>query len=141
SFYARVGQVIALPHVESYVDSSGCCGAIWEANGAGAQIQFPILTNLAGNPTWSLDLRAFSGGKLRLSAVVQMPDSNLALLADGSNSVVELPLLSRYSGAGHTLGLTAQNRGGIQISNLTRLNRGSVTKTSGGLIDLIQLTN
>lgn len=139
SFYARAGQQIALPNIASFTDSSGCCGAVWEANGTGAVVRLPALTNLAGNPTWAMEVRALAGGLMELSSVTTLPDSHLYALADGTNSIVDLSSLPEFLGVSRTLTLEARNAGLIRLDSLTRLNRATLALRNTGFLPTAQL--
>ncbi len=141
SLFVRAGSMLSLPGVRNYTDTSGCCGAAWEANGAGAILTLPGLTNVAGNSIWAMETRALFGGRVELSAVVAVGDRNLSARADGSNSLVNLSGLREFRGASGYLNLNAISQGTVLVTNLTRFNRGSITLESGGVIPHTQLTN
>ncbi len=140
SLSALSGAIISLPALSRYVDTSGCCGSLWLASGIGSAIQLGGLTNLAGNPTWSMAMQALNGGSVNVSNVVKIDDSNVSFLADGSNSVVHLQGLTTYTN-NRVIALEARNNGVIQASNLVNAQRVNITIGATGNIATTQLQN
>jgi hypothetical protein len=68
SLYASGGAVLSLPQVVSYQRPGGG-GATWQASGAGSRIVLAGLTNLAGNSSAWHYVRAYSGGRVELTAL------------------------------------------------------------------------
>lgn len=139
-FYVRGGSSLSLPGIQTYVDTSGCCGAAWEAAN-GSLLEFPNLTQLRGNPTWANGIRAYSGGRVDLGAVTTILNSQIGFLAEGSNSVVVLTNLVDFATTGGGMSLTARNQGTIEIPRLEDATRVGITLQSGGTIPILKITN
>lgn len=139
SLTAFGGATISLPAVATYADLSGCCGADWQANGAGSAITLAGLTNLAGNPTWGMTVRSLAGGQVQLPATTRVSEGNIGFLADGVGSVVSLPVLASPATPGRDVNYEARNSGSIQIPSLADGLGATFTIRSGGQLNLAQL--
>ena len=134
------GSVLVFPNVPSFFDSSGCCGALWQANGGGSRLEFPVLSSFIGNPTWAQLVRAQSGGHIELPLVHRMVGALTSLLADGTNSQINCGNLSAVSHAGTAL--EARNAGLLDLTPGTFLaTNATLTIQSGGqmLVGAVEL--
>jgi len=136
---AQNGALLSLPTLATYTDTSGCCGALFEAVGAGSALDMPALTNLTGNPTWAMNVRALAGGQVQLTAAARVTDGYVNFLADGSGSVVALPILATQSNPGRILSFEARNLGSIQTPQLVDGAGATFTLRTGGSLSLGQL--
>ena len=134
------GGSLTFPGLTTFADNAGCCGALWEANGAGTFLSFPALTNLTGNPTWSPTIRALAGGQVLLGSVMQIPDSYVSFFADGTNSLITLNNLAAYEGPTRTISFEARNAGSISAPLLIDGAKSSFVVRSGATLNLSQLT-
>ncbi|MBT8136362.1 MAG: hypothetical protein KJO54_05020, partial [Gammaproteobacteria bacterium] len=164
SFELGNGSTTAFPLVTSYllddiaIDFNNV--ALWEAEGIGTQLSFPNLTSIqVGQPAADdgpdLTIRAGGGGLVQLDALttltVQDGDSISArasaidVIADGTGSLVTMPLLSSFDdtdNSGGVLGaslLEAINGGQIQMPVLTAVDQVSITLDSSSFMDIAQL--
>ncbi len=139
SFYANDGAVISLPGVMNYQPPAACYGLMWQASGTGGKLIFPALTNVTGTVLCSdLNVQALNGGQVSLNKAVANLGGVLTVEADGSNSVVSLPLLATNAGA---LNLEASGGGSVLMPHLA--NGGNINLNLGadGFISTAQLTN
>jgi hypothetical protein len=136
------GATLVLPSVTEAVDLGGCCGSVWEANGAGVVLNLPGLTKLGGNPvgSWAQQIRALNGGEVRMDALMEITDSAVNFLADGTNSLVSMGSLAGFNGPTHVLNFDAKNSGTIAAPVFAEGNWADFTVTSGGTMNLSLLT-
>ena len=115
-FIAYTGAVVTLPNVQTV---SYPAPAIWEARGPGAQLAFSSLTNVQGPLAFGglprLAVQAFSGGLIDLTGVSQVTAGRFGLLADGTNSLVNLGNTTNLSCAGFSTA-DIRNAGTIRFS-------------------------
>jgi hypothetical protein len=139
SFYVNGGAVMSLPGVENF--QSGCGTIHWQADGTGSVLELPALISLQ-EPTCydTLTLQGSGGGQVILSNAVTIRATNgaISVLADGSNSLVNLSALSTNLGA---LSLEASGGGSVLLSSLATGGNMSLTLNSGGFISTAQFTN
>jgi len=139
SLYVNGGQVLSLPLVRSY-QKTGCGFPTWQANGAGSMLVFPGLTNLTASSCNPLAVQAYAGGQVVLANVVSM-DGDINVLADGTNSVVDLSRLALLTVVNGGASFTAQNGGSILLPQLPSAPQVSLTVGTGGSVALTSLTN
>ncbi|MCB1124952.1 MAG: Ig-like domain-containing protein, partial [Verrucomicrobiae bacterium] len=133
------GARLTLSGVTRYADTDGCCGALWQAEGAGSVLSLPNLTELTGNPTWAMQIRAREGGEVRLPSLATVFNSQLAIQARGIDSLVDLALLAHFDDSGSDrLTLTAEDQGVINLPLLTDASRVSVVLRTGGSVPVAQ---
>ncbi len=109
------GAVVTLPALANY--STPYNGASWQVTNAGSVLSLPGLTNLLGSYCCPFNIGALGGGQILLSNLANIQDGSVAFLADGSGSVINLSLLSRFvisTGQGQ---ITTQNGGAILFNN------------------------
>lgn len=142
SFIAGAGEQIVLPAITAYEDTPVCCGSVFRATGTGALIRFPSLSFLSGNPSasWSLDVSALSGGTVDLQSVLSLGAANYSLLAEGTNSLVDLRRVDAFDAGAGSLYAEARVGGVVRLDALTRLNRGGLVIRNSGFIPTAQLT-
>src|SRR5262249_25282423 len=97
SLSAMDGASLSLPGASNYVDTSGCCGSLWEAQGAGSVLRLAGLTNLNGNSVvgWDALVRARTGGRVELTNLTDISAGAVSFYAENTNSLVHLPALTR----------------------------------------------
>jgi hypothetical protein len=138
--YAQGGATLSLPGLYSHADTSGCCGSVFEAIGAGSVLNLSSLTNFTGNPTWAMAVNAKAGGQVLFSNLTRIEVSLVNFYADGTNSAIGLPLLTTYPGSAGRLSFDARNAAHIDLPQLTSAQRMDFARRSGGVIPLTQLT-
>ena len=120
--YISGGGVLSLPGVGSY-QSSG--GPTWQASGAGSRLVLAGLTNavFGSGGSWHY-IKALSGGRVELAVLAVMGDGYTDVLADGTNSVVDLSNLRSYNMGGTRYGnMEARNGGTIIVPQLAQAPR------------------
>lgn len=136
------GSTLELPGLTDYVDTAGCCGALWRADGTASVLSLPNLTHLTGNPTWAMRVQALNGGRVQLAALARIEDSLVHCEARGPGSHVELSALAQSAAVGRTLTLQAGAGGGITLHPLftdlprARLLLEAESWIEGGLLEL-----
>ena len=118
NLYVSGGAVLSLPGVRSYQSPSGT----WQASGAGSRLVLAGLTNaVLGASGWPHYLHATGGGRVELPALVTLGDGVLDILADGTNSVVDLSSLQSYNpGGAQDCIMEARNGGTIVVPQLVQ---------------------
>ena len=138
--FAQSGAALSLPDCGSYSDTSGCCGSTIEASGANSVVDLSGVTNLTGNPTWAMALRAVSGGQLWLSNLTRIEISATSVFADGTNSLIRLPAFTTFPGTGGSLSFEVRNAAQIEMPLFAGAPRVDYTKRTGGALPLSQFT-
>ncbi|MCP5528369.1 MAG: Ig-like domain-containing protein [Verrucomicrobiales bacterium] len=136
------GSTLEMPGLTDYVDTAGCCGALWRADGSGSVLSLPNLTQLTGNPTWAMRVQGLNAGSVRLAALARIEDSLIHCEARGPGSHVDLSALTQSAAIGRTLTLQAGTGGGIRLHPLftdlprARLLLDAAAWIEGGLLEL-----
>jgi hypothetical protein len=139
NFYASGGAVVSLPEVVNYQPPGECEVLTWQASGAGSEITLPAATNVTGTTVCGeLNVQALSGGQVLLTNAAGDLGGDLAVQADGTNSVVNLAALSSNAG---TLSLEASDGGSVLVPRLDNGGTISLTLGAGGFISTAQFTN
>ncbi|NOS71815.1 MAG: hypothetical protein HOP33_18035, partial [Verrucomicrobia bacterium] len=112
------GSVLSLPALRSYL-KDGCAGTTLQASGAGSVLALPALTNLvAATPSVygcaGLSVQALAGGQVLLTSLMNL-DGTVYVLADGTNSVVDLSAFTNLHQG--PVVLEVQNGGKILFAN------------------------
>lgn len=136
---ATGGAMLALPTLTSYAKPDGCVTVTWLASGAGSVIDLNNLTNVTGARCATLNYRAMSGGRFRMPALVTIVEGTFNALADGSNSVVEMPLLAESLASQRAVNLEARNNGEVICPLFPGSLMSSVAIKSGGSLPVVQL--
>ncbi|MGA2866769.1 MAG: hypothetical protein ABSF95_20030, partial [Verrucomicrobiota bacterium] len=134
------GAVLALPNVQTYQSWDR---SWWQASGAGSRVVLAGLTNaVCGSGDWH-HIWAQSGGRVELGAVAALGDGYTDILADGTDSVVDVGGLLQWTGT-RNLNLTARNSGFIDAHTLPSFFSGYVqvlADGAGSVVDLRSLSS
>lgn len=136
---ARGGAAISVPTLQSYAKPTGCATVIWQANGAGSLLDFPHLTNLNGAACASLNIQAWNGGRFELTNLVSITEGTLNFLADGTNSLVNLPALAEANATQRVVSFEARKGGQVWAPEFPGSLMATVALTDGGVIPVTQL--
>jgi hypothetical protein len=140
--FAQNGAKVTFPGMRTYTDTAGCCGAEWIATGSGSMLNFPALTNYAGNSVngWHSLVQATSGGRMELTNLLRIGASFQRLSATGSNSVINATALTVFDNdVTGEIRLDAGSGGTVVCSGLTDCDRVMITVNAGGSIPLSQI--
>lgn len=136
--HALEGAVVSFPNVTACKMTTGT----WQAAGAGSRLVLANLSSAALGTTGWQNLYANDGGRLELPALPALPDGYVNVLADGTDSVVDLSGLESYSPAmSHYGQMEAKNGGVILLSALGAAPRTTFTMHAGAGLALPALTN
>ena len=150
SFHAKGGGTITLPGITAYQpDDIFNVDRSLKATGAGSLLDLSNFTTLSGTDGFGSEVRieALSGGKVDLSAVPAINTGAVWVLADGTNSEVDLSALATFTdtNANGTSRLEARNGGMISLNaagttSLTAVNvvldpTGTITAQTVELLD------
>jgi hypothetical protein len=142
SLYASGGGVLSLPAVRSYAKPLCGYSAYWQASGTGSRIVLAGLTNLSSSPFncggYYLNITAQSGGRVELAAVPSLGVGYFSVLADGSNSVVDLSGLTSENTTNSSVVVEARNQGQVLLPQLVDGTTVDLTMRSGGVIPVAQ---
>ncbi|HXG47155.1 MAG TPA: hypothetical protein VNO52_05995, partial [Methylomirabilota bacterium] len=136
---ASGGAVVTVPHLRSHTGRTGCFASTWEARGAGSLLDLPALTNLAGRACGTHEIKAAAGGRVNLNQLPALSDGNLAFVADGTNSVVDLSALRESLAASRSVSFTVRNGGVILMPIMEGGPTVTVTVESGGQLAVAQM--
>jgi len=140
SFDLSSDAVVSAPNLKNYNKGPSCGGAFWTVSGSNSVLELTGLTNILGGTCTTVTIQALTGGTVNLSNVVSIPDGFVSILADGTNSQVNLPALAPSPGASRTIAFEARNAGRVWIPLLTGGSTVAVTIKSGGVLPVAQLT-
>jgi hypothetical protein len=117
SLSATAGGQINLPVLQVVNPLLICDVApIWEATGAGSQINAPALATFVGSSCQVDTIEALAGGQVTLSNLTVLNGPQIKVLADGAGSVIDLSRMSTFLSANPVAStLTAQNSGVILL--------------------------
>ena len=136
------GAVLSLPGVQSYQDTNVCCGASWQASGAGSVLSLPGLATVMGASAYPVSIQALAGGQVQLGALVEVKGGRTSVLADGTNSVVDLEGFARLVvPVGAQFSATAQNGGYVDLSRVESISGGNAVFLADGTGCVIDLHN
>jgi hypothetical protein len=134
------GATLSLPAVTSYAGAG--YDTTLQASGANSKLDLSHLTKLTGGGYYSgLHVNALAGGTVDLSNITSNPSGRTNVLADGSNSVVDLSRVTTLvSDVYYNSSLEARNSGTVKVPLLTTLNRVDVAVGAAGTLATRQLT-
>ena len=142
SLSAESGGKIMLPLLQKFNPIPQCNNSTWEANGVGSQIIAPALTVFVGPGCAVGNIQALAGGQITLSNLNSLGGFQIAVLADGAGSVVDLSHMSSFiSTNGGNSTLRAQNNGVILLRTQSLLLQNIAITTSPGNPALPPYTN
>lgn len=133
------GGAVSAPSLTQYLPSGVCAGNTWQSTGAGSLLDFPALTNFAGPGCGVLNVKAASGGLLRMAGLSSIREGTLSFLADGLNSVLDLSPLTQCLASLRTVSFEARNSGVILIPAFEGGSNVLVTIRSSGALDTLRL--
>ncbi len=136
---ATGGASVTLPQLSHHINGNACTVNSWAARGIGSMLSLPALTNLTGSTCGALALEASDQGRLQLPRLASIREGQVNVLADGTNSVIDLSALEESSATQRTVNLDARNSGAILTPALTGGPTVNVTLQSGGEISVDQL--
>lgn len=134
------GAVVTVPNVWQHDQNTSCPANTWLATGTGSVLSFPALTNLTGSSCGYLNVNATAGGVCQFGSLTTMGNGIVNFLADGTNSLIDLSVLTEVQATTRTVSFAAQNAGTISMPLLLGGPTVAVTVTSGGLLDVTQMT-
>ena len=110
------GAVLSLPSLQNYYKSgaSPYVSATWQASGPGSVLVLPALTNILSLWAYNLSINALAGGQVVLTNLTSL-DGAVAVLADGTSSVVDLTRLSTVTATNGSASFTMQNGGMVPL--------------------------
>lgn len=133
------GAVAQFPALTALAHSANR-DAIMTAEGAGSRLVFPAVLTITGSGGISDDFffRALNGGRLEFPAATEAVSGAMTFIADGEDSLIDLPALTSFSGNLFTTssGLRAINGGTINTPALVAFNQGELTAEAPGAIGL-----
>ncbi len=147
SWFVDGGQVVSLPMLRTYRAFDQADTTIWlRASGAGTVLSLPNVTNVIGNARRNgyLRIEALDGGRVDLASVLAMTQPydgadataprGIQVLADGTNSVVDLSSLVSFQDLAATPGsrLEARNGGTILLGGGRDLALRQITLVASG---------
>lgn len=135
SLHVDSGSQMIFNNLQTYADSSRCCGGLFEASGTNTILGFPILNELHGNPVsnWPLTFSATGGGSIIASQVTSLPEGSFQWTADGAGSLVDVRQISLFNAANGRFVVNALNGGVVRMDSLTFLNSGALVLKNGGV--------
>lgn len=137
SLYAREGSGFSLPAVSNFTSAQQSVN--WVATGPGSFLEFPHLTNLSGSACCWLTIQAQSGGQLRFQELDTIASGYLSVSADGNDSRLEFPGLSRAMGDNYPINFEVRNAGVLWSPQLGGGPRLGITVRSGGTMSTAQM--
>ncbi|MCL4789432.1 MAG: hypothetical protein KJ070_22030, partial [Verrucomicrobia bacterium] len=133
------GGVVTTPQLKDHTNGSTCFFSTWEARGAGSLLDLSALTSLAGSTCGTLEIKAAGGGRVNVNQLPALNDGNLAFVAEGTNSVVDLSALRESLAATRGVSFTVRNGGAILMPVMEGGPTVTVTVESGGQLAVAQM--
>jgi len=147
------GAVLSLPALTACTEPGVQNSSFhWSVTGANSVLRLSNMTNVTSSPYWwsFLQIQAAAGGRIELGAVVQMSNAywgdatytrGIQVLADGTNSVVDLSSLSQLINPVPAGGssLLATNGGAILDGAVRTLSGTTLTLNASGTISTAQI--
>ena len=127
------GASATLPDLVHYTETDS---TIFEASGVNSTLNVSALTTL-GNMTSFWQVEALAGGTVNLTglAVINQPNANIQLIADGAGSQLNLSSsLTSYTGGGGSSTFQDTNGGAIAAPNLATFNNVTITVDGSGTV-------
>ena len=166
TFFTSGGGKLTLPNLTTYVNAlGGGNGRLFQAEGAGSVVSLPALTSVTNTGGGSVALNAFNGGRVDLSALTKVANTNGTFHfdartkdKDGVASTIDVSNLPSFAGIGNTLSLsdgavllnpkmTTWTGNTILISgspytfsNFTSVNNSNIVVSGGGSLTLPGIT-
>ncbi|HOY57194.1 MAG TPA: hypothetical protein PK640_03535 [Verrucomicrobiota bacterium] len=147
SWFVDGAEVVSLPMLRTYKAFDQADTTVWlRASGAGTVLSLPNVTNVIGNARRNgyLRIEALDGGRVDLASVLAMTQPydggdptaprGIQVLADGTNSVVDLSSLVSFQDLAATPGsrLEARNGGAILLGGGRDLALRQITLVASG---------
>ena len=139
SFSVDAGGVLSLPGLASYTKAA-YAQPTWQASGTSSKLMLPSLTNLVSFWPWSLPINALAGGQVIMTNLATL-DGPVTMLADGTNSSVDLSQLTDVTGVNGSASFTAQNGAAVLLPVLANLDGGSLSANGGSVLSLPRLAS
>jgi len=136
---AAGGAVLALPTLTTYSKPAGCALITWQASGAGSVLNFPGLAAVTGAACADLSVRATAGGQVLFPELTTVHEGALTMLADGANSLVDLPQLQASLATEREVTFEARNAGTVALPVFPGGSMAVVSLKSGGVLPVAQL--
>jgi hypothetical protein len=138
--FEAINATLSLPGLSTYSKGAGCVTVNWLANGSNAVLNLPSLTDVTGAVCASLNISALAGAEVLLPNLTATGEGNTVFLADGNNSLVDLPAALRSTGTTRIVSFEARNNGVISLPQFTGGTNVTVTLRTGGTMPVAQLT-
>ncbi len=145
SFLVSGGGVASLPALASYAGGDDDTATL-QATGTGSKLTFGALTSITedtSNYYSYTQIQALADGDVELPLLAGISGGPILLEADGSGSVLDVPVLSSFSGTGgkaNVSNIQATHGGTVEDGKLTSLNLVNLTLDGTGVISLVQFT-
>jgi DNA-binding Xre family transcriptional regulator len=132
------GAVLRLPGLAHHDQGTGCAVNTWTVSGAGSVLDLSSLTNLLGGRCGSLELEASDGGTIDLRRLASITEGTVRILADGSDSRIELDVLENFLSPSATSRVMITNGGTLRLNESATIFSGVeiavATNTVGSLM-------
>ncbi len=145
-FIATDGAVVTLPtSVTQYVGSNKIRSPELRAEGVGSRIDLSGVTQLEGAtfPSTSVRIQGLGGGVVDLSNLQQVTGGGISIVAEGTDSRVEVQNLTRLLRTGSNTGgvLRARDGGVVQANSLTSIEGARIELDGTGVFPTRQISS
>jgi hypothetical protein len=145
SFYLSGGATLSLPEVLNYSNNSAYNSPVFQASGAGSVLALTSLTNVINTiqsfgSYFPMAIQALDGGRVNMGGLVSIDSGLVGVLADATNSEVDLSALTSFYGLGGS-GLQATDGGAISLGHLGVLNGVTLSEDAVSTLNLTTVTN
>ncbi len=141
---ASGGGIVNLPGATTYTHNTGCCvHRTFRAQGTGSLLNLSNLTTLTGSTAFdaAVIIEALDGGQVDLRNLTRIPGGTIQVLADMTNSDVDLSNLGSFSDTTRNSRLEVRNGGTVEIPLLTNLDGVDLTIDATGTIATSQIVS
>ncbi|MBL9171787.1 MAG: hypothetical protein JNN07_28920 [Verrucomicrobiales bacterium] len=140
SLIVEEGGELSFPNLIGHSHGSSCAVSLWSATGAGSLLDLMNLTSLQGPDCGALAIEAVAGGRVAMGGLQRVVEGRLELLADGTNSVIDLASWQRSDATSREVLLEARNQGSLLMPQLGGGETVGLTVRSNGVIAAGQLS-
>jgi hypothetical protein len=134
SLIVEEGGELSFPNLVEHSHGSSCAVSLWSATGPGSLLDLTRLTSLQGPDCGALAIEAVAGGRVAMGGLQRVVEGRLELLADGTNSVIDLSSWHRSDATSRDVLLEARNQGTLAMPQLVGGEMVGLTVRSNGVI-------
>ena len=139
SLIVEEGGDLSFPNLVEHSHGNVCSASFWTASGVNSRLDLTQLIRLEGPSCGALAIQALGGGQVAMNNLERVTEGRLDVLADGTNSIVNLASLQRSDATRREVLFEARNQGRVLIPKMGGGPTVGITIRSNGVITSDQL--